>query len=84
MGVAADNRLFLDIGESLDEPLDWAVDQYDLLVITGGGVAEQDRTEPVDIDAGRQRQRGQSVAMGAGQLLPRPHDARFVVGARRL
>ena len=49
MGVAADNRLFLDIGESLDEPLDWAVDQYDLLVITGGGVAEQDRTEPVDM-----------------------------------
>ena len=29
MGVAADNRLFLDIGESLDEPLDWAVDQYE-------------------------------------------------------
>jgi hypothetical protein len=75
VSVAADERLFLNPGEPLIEPLDRAVDQHDLLVVPSGRVAEQDCAQPVDLEADSHWQRGEPVTLSAGQLLSCPDDA---------
>jgi hypothetical protein len=80
VGVAADDRLLRNARKALGEPLQRAVNQHDLLVVAGGGVAEQDRAEPIDVEADGEREGGQVVALLAGELLARPDDA-WLMGA---
>jgi hypothetical protein len=72
--VPADNRHHLprQVGEHVGPPLQPRIDQHDLSVTARRAMAEEHRSEAVDLKRDRMRQPGQQVDVIGAQLAGRP------------
>jgi len=80
VGVAADHGVFAHAGERCVKVALTAGRQDYLLVAARGRVAEQHGSQIVDVERERRGERGEVVALGAGQLGAGP-DVVFVGGS---
>jgi hypothetical protein len=68
--MATDHRLVVrgQAGEGCLPPTQGRVDEHDLVVAARASVAEDDGTEPVDVEDERVRQGREQIELGLGQL----------------